>query len=61
MDGLDATTGVGDLERFAPLFLDGTTNHPEADFDASGGPIDLADFTTFAREFTLRAHGAYCP
>jgi hypothetical protein len=61
MDGLGGSTGIGDLDRFAPLFLAGATNHPEADFDASGGPIDLVDFAIFAHEYIVAAQGTYCP
>jgi hypothetical protein len=56
-----ATTGLADFARFMPLYLAGSTTHPEADFDASGGPIGLSDFAIFSREYMLGAQGTYCP
>jgi hypothetical protein len=61
MDGIDGCTGIGDLARFAPLLLTHSTANPEADFDGSGGAIDLADFVLLTRDLLSGAKGAYCP
>ena len=57
----DGCTGIMDVGRFAPLLLDGSTAHPEADFDGSGGPVGLGDLAIFAHDLLSGAKGTYSP
>ncbi len=61
LDGVDGMTGLGDLGRFSIAFTGEPGSHPEADFDASGGPIGLMDLLIFAQEFGLGVRAGYCP
>lgn len=60
LDGVDGSTGLGDLSILAHALLQNPGGYPEADFDCSGG-VTLADFAILARELLSGVHGAYCP
>lgn len=62
MAGDDGATGLADLALFSRAYVPTPcASCPEADFDASGGPVGLNDFAILAREFLLNAPaGTYC-
>jgi hypothetical protein len=59
LDGLDATTGLGDFSIFGNRFLSNPAAQ-ETDFDLSGA-TGLADFSIFGSQFLSGATGTYCP
>jgi hypothetical protein len=61
MDGAGGSTGLADVARFMGYYLAGATDHPEADFNGSGGPIDLTDFGIISRSYFEGVVGTYCP
>jgi hypothetical protein len=59
---IDAANGgveLGDLSRFAAAYQG--LDHPELDFDGSGGAIGLGDFAIIARDYASGVKGEYCP
>jgi hypothetical protein len=61
IDGLDGTTGIGDLSLFAvgflaPEYLAG----PHLDFNKDGLPANLADLSIFVSEFLNSSPSNYC-
>ncbi len=59
LDGIDGTTGLGDLALFTANFLTNQTAR-ESDFDGSG-TTNLPDLVIFAAEFLDAATSPYCP
>lgn len=53
--------GMGDFAMFAPLYLNRATNRPDADFNNSGGAIDMADLSIFVKDLLDGSTGTYCP